>query len=108
MDQRALGESCGGINCLTAQAPCLFCACTNSVRVKRRIEERELRFRPVDKFKRACHLGLLTLPVSPLPPLSDFSASDLRVLRASVNAFMDMTALCTRTLETFGDRPLLG
>ena len=38
----------------------------------------------------------------PLALFRDFSASDLRVLRASVNAFMDMAALCTRTLETFG------
>lgn len=35
--------------------------------------------------------------------LADFSASELRVLRASLSAFMDMLALSNRTLEAFGN-----
>ena len=31
----------------------------------------------------------------------DFAASDLRTLRASLSAFMDMLALANRTLEAF-------
>lgn len=38
---------------------------------------------------------------SPLPALSAFQASDARLLRASLSAFMDMLALATRTLEAF-------
>ena len=34
---------------------------------------------------------------------SEFTAQDLRLLRASLSAFMDMLALATRTLETFGE-----
>lgn len=58
---------------------------------------------------RASRVAFLTSPLTNALPCRshrNFAASDLRILRASVNAFMDMTALCTRTLETFGDSSL--
>lgn len=33
---------------------------------------------------------------------SDFTASDLRLLRNSLSAFMDLLALSARTIEAFG------
>ena len=36
---------------------------------------------------------------------SAFSAADLRTLRAALSAFLDLLALCSRTLETFPSRP---
>ena len=39
----------------------------------------------------------------PPPPTarSAFAAADLRTLRAALSAFLDLLALCSRTLETF-------
>ena len=35
------------------------------------------------------------------PPRSDFAAADARTLRASLSAFLDLLALCARTLEAY-------
>jgi hypothetical protein len=36
-----------------------------------------------------------------LPASSDFAAADGRLLRASLSAFLDLLALCARTLEAY-------
>jgi hypothetical protein len=38
-------------------------------------------------------------------PYSDFSATEPRLLRAAVAAFLDLLSLATRTLEKFGHAP---
>ena len=42
---------------------------------------------------------------SPPLPYSDFSATEPRLLRAAVAAFLDLLSLATRTLEKFGHAP---
>jgi hypothetical protein len=37
---------------------------------------------------------------------SDFAASEARLLRAAVAAFLDLVNLATRTLEKFGPAPV--
>ena len=45
-----------------------------------------------------------SLPRAP-PRLSDFAATEPRLLRAAVAAFLDLLNLSTRTLEQFGSVP---
>ena len=44
-------------------------------------------------------------PPAPPPRLSDFAATEPRLLRAAVAAFLDLLNLSTRTLEQFGSVP---
>ena len=69
---------------------------------------------PEDAHRRGRHPGGVRAPLLPAPakPHTDsdpppptarsaFAAADLRTLRAALSAFLDLLALCSRTLETF-------